>query len=367
MSPAPFLYDLQQPPSPSSWGSGFRMGEGDPIALSVQRPTSRLTTAAVPQELTSLQPSYPGKDLVLNPLATDTTLFRPSLPHNQSPGYMPQDLVDIRQGLQIISNYPAWMLAKTSQSPFIHHRLAHGSRQGMPEPIAVALACVGMKLPSQGLAKNFVCNTFRDQRQKVIAQLDNNGGQPTSPQSLEDICSYLHALSIYQIEGLLSSNRYEAPFSSAELYHEYLIKMMRRMSQTHRAVLLGSSSEDQWETWFVNETFRRIFYLVFLVHHLLGASKSLMPAYFEPLLPLVDLRPLQLPCAEEMWNAPDAEDWARARQRVDQQQPNKLSLGEFLDAMTAGGASPDQSSRIGMLGELQRLIISVVKSTCTAQ
>jgi hypothetical protein len=84
---------------------------------------------------------------------------------------LPQHPVDIRQALQIISDYPAQMLSKTSQSPFIHYRLAHGSLQGMPEPIAVALACVGMKLQSQSPAKNFFCNTFRDQREKITAEL----------------------------------------------------------------------------------------------------------------------------------------------------------------------------------------------------
>ncbi|KAJ5574473.1 hypothetical protein N7450_008372 [Penicillium hetheringtonii] len=154
----------------------------------------------------------------------------------------------------------------------------------MLEPIAVALACVGMKLQSESPAKDFVCNIFRDQREKLIGEL-----------TLEELCSYLHALSLYQIEGLLSSNRYEAPFSSAELHHEYLIKITRRLSRTHRAVLLGTILDDQWETWTVAETFRRTFYLVFLVHHLLGSSKKLIPTYFEPLLSLAELRPLRLP------------------------------------------------------------------------
>jgi hypothetical protein len=88
-----------------------------------------------------------------------------------------------------------------------------------------------------------------------------------------------------------------------------------------------------------------------------------MPAYFEPLLAMAELRLLRLPCGEEMWNAPNAEDWARARQHLDQQHLNGLSLGEVLDAMTAGGDSLEQSSRVGMLGELPRLIISVVNST----
>lgn len=41
----------------------------------------------------------------------------------------------------------------------------------MLEPIAVALACVGMKLQSQSPAKDFVCNIFRDQREKLIGEL----------------------------------------------------------------------------------------------------------------------------------------------------------------------------------------------------
>lgn len=55
--------------------------------------------------------------------------------------------------------------------------------------------------------------------------MNNRYHQAAGTQTLEELCSYLHALSLYQIEGLLSSNRYEAPFSSAELHHEYLIKV----------------------------------------------------------------------------------------------------------------------------------------------
>ncbi|KAJ5106939.1 hypothetical protein N7456_003614 [Penicillium angulare] len=364
MSSAPFIHGLQLPPSPGTWGSRFSMGEEETIPLSMPTPVDQAPSIVSQQDLISPRSCHSGDGRVLNPLPIYRSLSQPSSSHGNILGNIltntGKDLFDIQKGIQIISDYPARMLANNFQSPFIHPRLAHSSPKGIPEPIAVALACVGMKFQSQSPAKKFVCNVFRDQREKLIGELADG------TQTLEELCSYLHALSIYQIEGLLSSNRYEAPFSSAELHHEYLIKMTRRLSRTHRAVLLGNIPDDQWETWTVAEAFRRTFYLVFLVHHLLGASKKLIPAYFEPLLDLAELRPLRLPCAEELWDAPNADEWALVRQHMDEQRFIPLSLGEVLDTVNIGGYPFDQVSRLGALGELQRLIISVVNSTCVA-
>lgn len=70
----------------------------------------------------------------------------------------------------MIAAHPLRMLAATFRSPFSHPRLCRQSPRGVPEPIAVALACVGMKLHSEQSGLGFVCGIFRDRREKLIQE-----------------------------------------------------------------------------------------------------------------------------------------------------------------------------------------------------
>jgi hypothetical protein len=80
-------------------------------------------------------------------------------------------MVGLEEALKMMAEYPLRMLAATFRSPFIHPRLCRNSPRGIPEPIAVALACVGMKLHSEQSGLQFVCSTFRDQSDKLIKRL----------------------------------------------------------------------------------------------------------------------------------------------------------------------------------------------------
>ena len=80
-------------------------------------------------------------------------------------------MIGLGEAIKMTAEYPLRMLATTFRSPFIHQKLCRKSPRGMPEPIAVALACVGMKLHSDQSGLPFVCDIFRDQRDKLIREL----------------------------------------------------------------------------------------------------------------------------------------------------------------------------------------------------
>ena len=80
-------------------------------------------------------------------------------------------MINLEEALKMTAEYPLRLLSPTFSSPFIHPRLCRQSPRGMPEPIAVALACVGMKLHSEQSGLGFVCDIFRDQRDKLIKEL----------------------------------------------------------------------------------------------------------------------------------------------------------------------------------------------------
>lgn len=93
---------------------------------------------------------------------------------NGSPAYqgpLHPGMISLEEALKMTAEYPLRLLSPTFSSPFIHPRLCRQSPRGMPEPIAVALACVGMKLHSEQSGLGFVCDIFRDQRDKLIKEL----------------------------------------------------------------------------------------------------------------------------------------------------------------------------------------------------
>lgn len=80
-------------------------------------------------------------------------------------------IVCIDDAIRMTVEYPLRMLADTFRSPFIHPRLARACPKGMPQPIAEALACVGMKMHSEQPGLQFVCDVFQDQRDKLIKEI----------------------------------------------------------------------------------------------------------------------------------------------------------------------------------------------------
>ena len=148
-------------------------------------------------------------------------------------------LVSLESAISMVANYPVRMLSESFQSPFIHSKLTRQCPEGMPGPIAEALACVAMKTHSEQSGMKLVCQVFQNQRDKLIKELVSTRIEPrdraagadvrqptlTNQQDLVDICLSLHAMCIYQIEGLLSNTRYESRLATAVLHQEYLIRV----------------------------------------------------------------------------------------------------------------------------------------------
>jgi hypothetical protein len=133
----------------------------------------------------------------------------------------------------------------------------------------------------------------------------------------------------------------------------------------------------KWDIWTVNESLRRTIFLLEIIHQLLGATKILEPAYFEPLFPQEVFEHIRLPSNDELWTAGNEEEWLEARQRGEDQEGTKL--GEAIrrindlssrenragePAMSGGDMENDTGIRhergsMEHLPELTKLIVSV--------
>ncbi|KAK4141754.1 uncharacterized protein C8A04DRAFT_13823 [Dichotomopilus funicola] len=272
-------------------------------------------------------------------------------------------MIALEEAVRMTAEYPLRMLSTTFRSPFIHPRLCRQSPRGMPEPIAVALACVGMKLHSEESGLRFVCDIFRDQRDKLIKEL------PTLSDNHEQVCASLHAMCIYQIEGLLSENRYNSKLATAVLHHEYLVRATRRLIKRLQTTttflstpLSTSNSNPDWDTWAIQESLRRSIFLLVIIHHLLGITRTLDPAYFEPLLPPGVAESIVLPCEEALWVAETREEWMEARRNYleDAEGNSGTNRRDAEGDEDMGMGTEERGSVLEGLPELTRLIVSVV-------
>ncbi|EFY85510.1 hypothetical protein MAC_08457 [Metarhizium acridum CQMa 102] len=290
-------------------------------------------------------------------------------------------LVCIDDAIRMTVEYPLRMLADTFRSPFIHPKLARECPKGMPQPIAEALACVGMKMHSEQPGLQFVCDVFQDQRDKLIKEIPSTSDR----NDLEGVCALLHAMCIYQIEGLLSDNRYSSKLATAVLHHEYLVRATRRLlidlekpvavnKRPYSVLSSPTPASMSWSTWLVHESLRRTVFLIFIIHHLLGVAKILDPAYFEPLFPQDLFDAIQLPSDESLWLGESEEEWhaiRRALRHTDARAgPQRLRLAVSLAkrqkeiSEREGGTvneddEPGDASFLERLPEVSRLIVSV--------
>lgn len=190
----------------------------------------------------------------------------------------------------------------------------------------------------------------------------------------EELVAALHAMCIYQIEGLLSDKRYDSKLSPAVLHQEYLVRMTRRLVQKLSANVPDffaalDDSKVTWEIWTVHESLRRILFLLMIIHQLLGATKMLDPAYFEPLFPEEVCDKLLLPCEKALWCASSSMEWEEAKLRTAKTRARRLGDatriwgGEDrrLDVDNLGSELHGTSGSFEQLPELTKLIISVAQ------
>lgn len=124
-----------------------------------------------------------------------------------------------------------------------------------------------------------------------------------------------------------------------------------------------------WDTWAIQESLRRSIFLLVIIHQLLGITKTLDPAYFEPLLPADVFESIALPCGDALWMAESEEDWLEARRaQLEEGSGDKpLKLGEAVRRHGPGGngdnGENDGDWSLAQLPELTRLIINVASTS----
>jgi len=127
---------------------------------------------------------------------------------------------------------------------------------------------------------------------------------------------------------------------------------------------------------------RRTIFLLVVIHQLLGLTRTLDPAYFEPLLPPDVFENIRLPSSDAMWMAESESEWINARRgSVSDGIEEPPTLGEIVQRFTRGnagdlgtgssdltdgdsrddgdGRNKDREWSLERLPELTRLIISV--------
>lgn len=107
----------------------------------------------------------------------------------------------------ILSEYPRRMLQPNFWSPFIHHRLYRCSKDGMAEPLGIALACVAAYSSSVESGFEFVDNMINSQRERLVREFHHYSDRP------ETCLAALHAVCVYQILGLFRGPSVDSPRS----------------------------------------------------------------------------------------------------------------------------------------------------------
>lgn len=137
--------------------------------------------------------------------------------------------------------YPRLMLQKDFWSPYIHHRMYRCAQSGMAEPLGMALVCISSHLNVVQSTVDFVDDMINRQRQQLLSEFHAHG------ENLETALASLHAMSIYQIIGMLEktdereqSNGGRYPGSgmqwknmTAELYQSFLLKVSVLLHSIH--------------------------------------------------------------------------------------------------------------------------------------
>lgn len=119
-----------------------------------------------------------------------------------------QDTTDLFNKLfDIMRDYPQMMLQRGFYSPFIHHSLYRCSREGMAEPLGIALACVAAYLNSVDSSYEYVQQLINSQQERLV----NDFYRYTEP---ETSLAAIHAVCVYQILGFFGILPVDGPNKS---------------------------------------------------------------------------------------------------------------------------------------------------------
>jgi hypothetical protein len=292
----------------------------------------------------------------------------------------------------ILREYPRMMLQPNFWSPFIHHRLYRCSKDGMAEPLGIALACVSAYSSSVESSFEFVDNMINAQRERLVREFHLFIDRP------ETCLAALHAVCIYQILGLFGGPSVDSPRSPrsshstlyrngserrredlgkvAELHGSFLLKvsprfyrssplsqiltthtlttaqMTRRLCRLHQKAV--GQNHVGWSEWKFAESLRRNVFFVHIVNILAAEARKLHHDYFEPLNDAI-IQQIPLPAPESMWRACTEAEWRAAREFSGQESPNPTALQGLLDLGRTG------SLDVASLQPLTRMILACHK------
>ncbi|KAJ5363976.1 uncharacterized protein N7496_009689 [Penicillium cataractarum] len=265
----------------------------------------------------------------------------------------------------ILRGYPQLMQQPGFWSPFIHHRLYRCSKEGMAEPLGIALACVSAYSSSVESSFEFVDNMINSQRERLLREFNNYSDRP------ETCLAALHAVCLYQILGLFGGSSVDTPKSGnstpfkdanerrredsgkvAELHSSFLLKMTRRLCKVHQKTLGGN--EPGWSEWKFAESLRRNVFFIHIINILAAEARELHYDYFEPLNDAMVLQ-MPLPAPEYMWRACSEEEWRVAHEYARPSSHTLRTLQELLDSDRAG------TLNVASLQPLTRMILACHK------
>ena len=265
----------------------------------------------------------------------------------------PRTLYSDLELLKLVQSYPAMMLQKNFYPPFVHHSLYRDTEGRVAGPLANALCCVSAYSNIVPSSESLVYNMINTERERLIRRSHSW----TSPDI--NALGALHAMCVYQIIGLLDIKD-PAQIRNAELQHPYFLKLARRLWQENRYVSGRQNEYMDWETWVVDETLRRTFYLVNIVNTLSRRFNPQNLSYYEGLDEDLILNST-LPAPDQMWKATTSEEWEAAKRKFNWDPRNQPTVHMIISRLGDGHLDEENRAWFADLQPLSLLIIACVR------
>lgn len=265
----------------------------------------------------------------------------------------PRTLYSDLELLKLVQSYPAMMLQKNFSPPFVHHSLYRDTEGRVAGPLANALCCVSAYSNIVPSSEGLVYNMINTERERLIRR-SHSWSSPDM-----NALGALHAMCVYQIIGLLDIKD-PAQIRNAELQHPYFLKLARRLWQENRYVSRRQNEYMDWETWVVDETLRRTFYLVNIVNTLSRRFNPQNLSYYEGLDEDLILNST-LPAPDQMWKATTSEEWEAAKRKFNWDPRNQPTVHMIISRLGDGHLDEENRVWFADLQPLSLLIIACVR------
>lgn len=245
------------------------------------------------------------------------------------------------------------LLQKTFYPPFVHHQLYRSAEGGLAGPLANVLCCVSAYTSMIPSNESFVYNMINNEREHLVRRF--HLWSSTDVHAL----GALHAMCIYQIIGLLDIKD-TVQFRIAELQHPFFLKMARRLCQENRCSVPAKEETMDWQTWIVEETLRRILFLVNIVNTLSRRRHPENPSYYEALDEEL-IFSMPLPAPDIMWKASTAEEWEEAKTKAGKDLLKPRTVHMVIDRLTEAHTDEENRAWFEDFQPLSLLVIACVR------